>query len=63
MKIRKKKGSLVLIAWGIGVVINLAAILLSYRFDLPTGYTIVLMHALVAVLFSLFGNRKSAVRR
>jgi zinc/manganese transport system permease protein len=54
LKLRKKKKNPVLLAWGIGLVINLAAILLSYRFDLPTGYTIVLMHALTAVLISLF---------
>jgi zinc/manganese transport system permease protein len=60
LKLRKKKGNLVVIAWGAGVIINLAAILLSYRFDLPTGYTIVLLHALTAILISLFRKKSSS---
>jgi zinc/manganese transport system permease protein len=43
----------VLFAWGIGLVINLAAILVSYFVDVPTGYTLVLLHALVAILVSM----------
>lgn len=54
LKIHKGKGSPVLIAWGLGLVVNLIAIMVSYYFDLPTGYTIVLMHALTAILFSFF---------
>jgi zinc/manganese transport system permease protein len=37
-------------AWVIGTAINLAAILVSYRFDLPTGYTLVFCHAWVAAV-------------
>ena len=54
LKIHGGKGNPVLIAWAVGLVINLAAIIVSYHFDLPTGYTIVLLHALIAILFSLF---------
>lgn len=43
----------VVIAWVVGLVVNLAAIAASYMWDLPTGYTIVLLHALTAILFSL----------
>jgi zinc/manganese transport system permease protein len=54
LKIHRGKGNPVLIAWAVGLVINLVAIIVSYHFDLPTGYTIVLLHALTAILFSLF---------
>jgi len=48
-----------LYAWMIGILVNLAAILISYKLDLPTGYTIVFFHALAAVLVSvLFPNEK-----
>lgn len=40
----------VLTSWIIGIVINLAAIGVSYNYDFPTGYTIVLFHALAAML-------------
>jgi zinc/manganese transport system permease protein len=39
-------------AWMIGIVINTASIYVSYRFDLPTGYTLVFLHAFIAVLSS-----------
>lgn len=55
IKIPKKNP--LIYAWGIGLVINLLAILVSYRFDFPTGYTIVLLHSFIAILFSLFGKR------
>lgn len=48
-------------AWGIGTLINLAAILASYRLDLPTGYTLVFGHALAALaVFLLSGKRPPA---
>jgi zinc/manganese transport system permease protein len=47
------KGIKLLKAWGIGTVINLLAIIISYKLDLPTGYTLVFAHASIAVLFSL----------
>lgn len=43
----------VLTAWGIGTLINLVALGLSYQFDLPTGYTLVFLHALLATLVTL----------
>ncbi|MBN1894626.1 metal ABC transporter permease [bacterium] len=42
-----------LYAWLIGVVVNIVAIFVSYKLDLPTGYTIVFSHALAAVLISI----------
>ena len=54
LKIRKGKGKrhLVITAWVVGLAVNLIAIAASYHFDLPTGYTIVFLHALTAMVFS-----------
>ncbi len=43
----------VLTAWGIGTLINLLALWVSYQFDLPTGYTLVFLHSLLAFIISL----------
>jgi zinc/manganese transport system permease protein len=43
----------VIFAWGIGLVINLVAILISYFLDLPTGYTLVFLHAILSILVCL----------
>jgi zinc/manganese transport system permease protein len=47
------KGMLLINAWIIGTIINLVAILISYNFDLPTGYTIVFCNALTAAVVNL----------
>lgn len=50
------------VAWGIGTIINLAAILGSYRFDLPTGYMLVFCHALAALtVFLISGKQKPMI--
>ncbi len=46
-----------LLAWGIGTVVNLIAIVASYRLDLPTGYAIVFFNALAALAASTFRSR------
>lgn len=38
------------IAWALGIGVNLAAILISFYMDLPTGYTLVFVQALIAIL-------------
>ncbi len=40
----------IIIAWIIGTVINILAIAISYNFDLPTGYTIVFVNSITAVI-------------
>lgn len=40
-------------AWGLGVFINVFAILVSYFLDFPTGYTIVAFYALCGIVVSL----------
>jgi zinc/manganese transport system permease protein len=48
------------IAWGVGTVINLIAIAVSYTLDLPTGYAIVFFHALIALVASVARTRNAA---
>ncbi|MFH0977398.1 MAG: metal ABC transporter permease [Spirochaetota bacterium] len=50
-----------IIAWIVGTIINLLAIIISYKLDLPTGYSIVFLNALVAVLFSFMKKKKEKV--
>jgi zinc/manganese transport system permease protein len=51
LKIRR--GIPIINAWIIGTAVNLAAIVISYNFDLPTGYTLVSLHAVLALAVSL----------
>jgi zinc/manganese transport system permease protein len=51
--IRMKKEKLLLTAWIIGTCVNLVSILVSYNLDLPTGYTLVFFHALLALTVSI----------
>lgn len=48
-----KKGNRLINAWIIGIIINLISIAVSYNADLPTGYTVVIFHAIFAI-FSFF---------
>jgi zinc/manganese transport system permease protein len=51
--LRINKGKLLLTAWIIGTGVNLMSILVSYNLDLPTGYTLVFFHALLALSVSI----------
>jgi zinc/manganese transport system permease protein len=42
-----------LLAWGLGTLLNLIAIVASYFLDLPTGYTVVALYAFSGIVFSL----------
>jgi zinc/manganese transport system permease protein len=42
-----------LLAWAIGTVLNLIAIVASYFLDLPTGYTVVALYALTGIVTTL----------
>ncbi|HON77517.1 MAG TPA: metal ABC transporter permease [Spirochaetota bacterium] len=56
------RGKLLINAWIIGIAVNLTAILVSYNFDFPTGYTLVLLHAFIALIVSfIFGKKKRLV--
>ena len=60
-----------LLAWGLGTVLNLIAIIASYFLDLPTGHTVVALYALSGIAFTLArgagrtdsGNRAKLVSR
>jgi zinc/manganese transport system permease protein len=45
-----KRGIPLINAWIIGIVINIISIIVSYKFDFPTGYTIVFFNALAALV-------------
>ncbi len=45
------------LAWGIGIALNLGSIAISYRMDLPTGYTLVFFHALAAIIVAFIPVR------
>jgi zinc/manganese transport system permease protein len=49
---RQRNRKPVITAWLVGLVINFIAFVVSYHFDLPTGYTIVMLNALVAIVTS-----------
>jgi zinc/manganese transport system permease protein len=51
LKIRK--GIPLINAWIIGTAVNVLAIGLSYNFDFPTGYTLVCLHAFLALTVSI----------
>jgi zinc/manganese transport system permease protein len=47
------KGIPLITAWIIGIILNIIAIVVSYKFDFPTGYTIVFFHSLAALFVSM----------
>jgi zinc/manganese transport system permease protein len=59
--IRINKGKLLLTAWIIGTCVNIVSILVSYNLDLPTGYTLVFFHALLALSVSIIFPIKQKV--
>jgi len=47
-----------LISFAFGWFFSILAIILSYYYDLPTGYTIVFLGALLSTLIVLFNSQK-----
>jgi zinc/manganese transport system permease protein len=43
-----------LLAWIYGTLVNLLGVVISYRMDLPTGYTLVSLHSLLAAIVFLW---------
>lgn len=58
LKLHKKRKTPVITAWIVGIIVNLASIGISYHADLPTGYTIVMLHALTAMVFSFLPQKE-----
>jgi zinc/manganese transport system permease protein len=48
--IRLNKWKILLVAWMVGTGVNLLSIMVSYNLDLPTGYTLVFFHAMLALI-------------
>ena len=46
-------------AWAVGFVVSALALIASYYFDLPTGYSIVFFHSFTVVVFSLLAKRQT----
>jgi len=61
ISIRLNKGKLLLTAWIVGTCVNVVSILVSYNLDLPTGYTLVFFHALLALSVSILFPVKQKV--
>ncbi len=47
-----------IVAWIVGTAINIIAICVSYTLDLPTGYTLVAIHTLCAMVVSVIKIQK-----
>jgi zinc/manganese transport system permease protein len=62
--IRLNKWRILLVAWIVGTGVNLLSIMVSYNLDLPTGYTLVFFHAMLALIvaFVLPSARKKEVK-
>lgn len=53
LALRIRRGIPLVNAWIIGTIVNLVAIAVSYNFDFPTGYTLVCLHAFLALTGAL----------
>lgn len=53
----QKRWPPLLVAWIIGIAASLAALVLSYNYDLPAGYSIIFCQSIMAVIFALFYKR------
>jgi len=51
-----------LFAWIYGTLVNLLGVVISYKLDLPTGYTWVSLHSMVAA-FVFFLKGRSVLRK
>jgi len=58
LSLLQNRFSKLLFAWIIGSIIVIMAMVLSYYFDLSTGYTIVFVGSLCGVVFSLIFSRR-----
>lgn len=63
LKIHPVKQKPLFTAWIVGIIVNLVAIGVSYYLDLPTGYTIVMLQALTAMVASFCGISRSVCKK
>lgn len=62
MALTQKRFSPLLFAWVSGILFSFLALLVSYYFDLPTGYSIVFFQSFAVVLFLFFIGKGSLGR-
>lgn len=48
-----------LLGWGLGILFSGVALVASYHFDLPTGYSIIFFQSIAVILFSLFVPKRA----
>lgn len=48
-------------SWLIGIFINIFSIYVSYNYDLPTGYSLVFIHCLIASLITILFSKKESL--
>lgn len=60
--LRSGSKKVVIRSWIIGTVINIAALGVSYQYDLPTGYTIVFFHALAAMFSTVLIKDRNGMK-
>lgn len=46
------------LAWTSGLILSVVALVVSYYFDLPTGYSIIFFQSIAVVVFSLFAGKR-----
>lgn len=46
------------LAWASGLFLSIVALVVSYYFDLPTGYSIIFFQSIAVVIFSLFVRKR-----
>jgi len=46
------------LAWASGLILSVVALVVSYYFDLPTGYSIIFFQSMAVVVFSLFVRKR-----
>ena len=46
------------LAWASGLILSVVALVVSYYFDLPTGYSIIFFQSMAVVVFSLYVRKR-----
>lgn len=58
MALSQKRFTPLYLAWISGLVLSVVALVVSYYFDLPTGYSIIFFQSIAVVVFSLFIGKR-----
>jgi len=57
ISLSQKRFKTLYFAWFVGMFVSVLALIVSYYYDYPTGYSIVFFHGLAVVLFSIFKTK------